>query len=106
MGLVYKSIVHRQKMVRVRNVADAQAQIFLASEEFLLPILKTFTLFTGSLHTTGNARYFQSVYSSSSQFYTDGIHPIVLIIKLWYFVFTVKTTIYYIKYFSACYMFR
>jgi hypothetical protein len=34
-------------MLRARNVADAQVQIFVAKDELLLPILKTFKLFTG-----------------------------------------------------------
>jgi len=43
-------------MIRATNVADNQAQVFVANDELLLPILKTFALFTGSLHATGNAR--------------------------------------------------
>ena len=43
-------------MMGARNVSDAQAQVFVANDELLLPILKTFALFTGSLHATGNAR--------------------------------------------------
>jgi hypothetical protein len=82
-------------MIRDRNVADAQAQVFVANEELLLPILKR--------SHCSLARYtlleMLDVFSLCvvAVLYTDGIHPIILIIKLWYFVFTVKTTIYRIQ---------
>jgi hypothetical protein len=52
-------------MVGAKNVVNVPAQVFVANDELLLPVLKTFTLFNGSLHATGDARCFQSLCSSS-----------------------------------------
>ena len=91
-------------MLRARNVADAQVQIFVANDELLLPILKTFKLFTG-LYTILEML---DVFSLCvvPVLYIDGIHTIVLIVKLWYFIFKVKITIYPIQKCSAFYIFQ
>jgi hypothetical protein len=82
-------------MIRARNLADAQVQVFVGNYELLLLDLK---------HSHCSlARYIllekPDVFSLClvAVLYNDGIHQIILIIILWYFVFTVKTTIYRIQ---------
>jgi len=49
---------------RIRNKGNAHGHNFVGSDVSLLPILKAFANFTGSLQATGNAWCFQSVYGS------------------------------------------
>ena len=52
-----------QKMIRSRNTIDERAQYFVMNYEFLLPMLKAYTQWTGSLRGTRNAWCFQYVSS-------------------------------------------
>lgn len=69
-----------KETIRARNMADNQAQVFMANDKLLFPILKTLTLFPGSLQATGYARCFSLCVVAV--LYTDRIHPLIVIIKL------------------------
>jgi hypothetical protein len=73
--MVYRhDILHaaHQEVMPARNATDAHAQDFVLKAELLLPILKAFIKCCRSLHTTGNARRFQSVCSTSTVTHTYG----------------------------------
>ena len=63
MSTISRILTIDQEMIRSRNTIDERAQDFVMNYELLLPVLKAYTQWTGSLHSTRNAWCFQYVSS-------------------------------------------
>ena len=63
-------------MIPSRKLTGARAQDFVAHDELLLPITKTFAQDTGLLHATGSASCFQSVCRSIKSDATSSSPPV------------------------------
>jgi hypothetical protein len=98
-----------REMIRATNATDTHAQNFVANDELLLPILKSFAYCTKSLHATQNIRYFQSACSSRTvccsyqwQFSSTSYNqqctaphqtrPYLAEIKSWFLIFIKQST--------------